>query len=456
MRLQIFCRGAVSLLLLYVALVVALLWPRQAAADFLAVNSHQATLELRARVHWVGSIDRPEAEVLELVHRQMRLSIGPLRRMKYSASWSPILDVEWHDRGAEGERAWAEYTLRSQVLSHNQNAKALELVWVNEPERAERHAFWSCRRRFWDFPTWYHWTPRRSGCSLREGRDFQRLSAELKALGPAPERSHASAMMAPPYQNLVQNGKIHVTAIFGHERWLSTLSSRDLGRDQYAQFREYLLREGYQLQRLSDAEIQKRWGRHWGPQPRAELARFVPPRGATFGASLGATFGASLGGAPRAEIEVELLSVPTQMFSPGSGYFVEALARAWEKSSVILYAGHAGLGLNIDPEWLAIRRGRQIETSTRAQLVHLATCLTYTHLGDRIWGLKTDAESALHVIGYAGGETPFRSMASELHNTLAALREWVIGKRHPTYAEILERAAAEPHLMHVLTAPSLR
>jgi hypothetical protein len=160
--------------------------------------------------------------------------------------------------------------------------------------------------------------------------------------------------------------------------------------------------------------------------------------------------------APKAEIEVELLSVPTQVFSPGSGYFVEALARAWEQSSVILFAGHAGLGLNIDPDWLAIRRGRRIETSSRAQLVHLATCLTYTHLGDRIWGLKTDVESALHLIGYAGGETPFRSMAGELHNTLSALREWAIGDRLPTYAEILERAAAEPHLMHVLTAPSLR
>ncbi len=123
---------------------------------------------------------------------------------------------------------------------------------------------------------------------------------------------------------------------------------------------------------------------------------------------------------------------------------------------MILFAGHAGLGLNIDPEWLARRRGRPMNFAGHAQLVHLATCLTYTHLGDRIWGAKADPESALHVIGYAGGETPFRSMAMELHNTLSAVREWAKGDRAPTYSELLSRAPSEPHLMHLLTAPSLR
>jgi hypothetical protein len=156
-------RGALAVLMGAVVLVISLIGIAQLAhADFLAVNSKEAFIELRARVQRVGSIERSEAELTQLIQRQIRMSIGPLRRRVHAASWSPSSQIEWHARGQRGDRAWAEYTLRSQVVSHNQNGSELELVWVTEPERAERQAFWTCRRRFLDLPTWYHMFPRRS------------------------------------------------------------------------------------------------------------------------------------------------------------------------------------------------------------------------------------------------------------------------------------------------------
>ena len=259
---------------------------------------------------------------------------------------------------------------------------------------------------------WYFWSPDRPGCTLQENVDFKRFTGQVT-------RIKNTVITYPEYNRLVTPDHIlPISVFFGvNDKFKNPESGSDVGASEYIATRDELLSRGYQL-------IER--------QPKQEKrAYWIVLEKETL----------------RATIRVKMFfgrTGATEDESNGN-VFHQAFADAMENSSVILYAGHSGLGGNLNLSRIENDLSRKLKIDPdRYQIVLADGCSSYSYYNLKYYTRKSSKN--LDIVTNAI-ESTFSRGVSTSAGILRAVDSWAMGDKVISYQEIIESL----HLGNFLT-----
>lgn len=214
---------------------------------------------------------------------------------------------------------------------------------------------------------WYFFNPKAYGCPLKENVDYFNVQGTLQYY----QNTKASY---PEYERLFVNGELTFHILFGmddsSQDW-NPKSSKDLSAQSYRQLKQALVQWGYQSKVWSKAEISSFFGNlgYFSTQPYVEELVKQTPKGIV---RYRIFFGAST--------IYEGLA------------FQKFLSYSLKSSSIMLYAGHSGLGeyLNLD----LMQNNAQLKMTAdqnRYQIYYFNSCSSYPYYNSQYFNLKRTA-----------------------------------------------------------------
>lgn len=214
---------------------------------------------------------------------------------------------------------------------------------------------------------WYFFNPTAFGCPLKENVDYYKVQGAIQYY-------QNTKNTYPEYERLFVNGELTFHILFGmddsSQDW-NPKSSKDLSAQSYRQMRQYLTKWGYQAKVWSAQEIQTFFGKlgYYGSQPFVEELVKQTPKGTV---RYRIFFGAST--------IYEGLA------------FQKFLSYSLMNASIVLYAGHSGLGeyLNLD----LMQNNAQLKMTAnqqRYQIYYFNSCSSYPYYNSQYFNLKRTA-----------------------------------------------------------------
>lgn len=214
---------------------------------------------------------------------------------------------------------------------------------------------------------WYFFNPTAYGCPLKENVDYSRVQGVVQYY-------QNTKNTYPEYERLFVNGELTFHILFGmddsSQDW-NPKSSKDLSAQSYRQMKQYLTKWGYQAKVWSAQEIQTFFGNlgYYGSQPFVEELVKQTPKGTV---RYRIFFGAST--------IYEGLA------------FQRFLSYSLMNASIVLYAGHSGLGeyLNLD----LMQNNAQLKMTAnqqRYQIYYFNSCSSYPYYNSQYFNLKRTA-----------------------------------------------------------------
>lgn len=197
---------------------------------------------------------------------------------------------------------------------------------------------------------WYFWSPDRDGCKLKEGKDYVLVSAKIN-------RFTNTKLSYPEYQNLPDaKGNITIHVLFGMddtEMNRNPLKSRDINAYNYREFRDYLIKNGYEATQWTEEQVKSVAISLNGDVPFVETIQ-------------------------KGKLIYRFFYGPTGIDEDSLGFhwfYKDAL----EKASVMMYEGHSGLGAHLDLDSIEESLGTPIKFSKRYQIYFFDSCTSYKY-----------------------------------------------------------------------------
>jgi hypothetical protein len=198
---------------------------------------------------------------------------------------------------------------------------------------------------------WYFWSPDRPGCKLVVNKDYLVLKASI-------HRRENTKLSFPEYKKLPNSkGEISVSVFFGKETPNSEnnpLVSDDANAINYKTMRWHLLSLGYKNAIWKKSQIETIIKQHAVSIPFIETFK-------------------------RNNIEYRVFFGDTDLGKAGKAFhwfYKDAI----EKASVVIYAGHSGLGKRLDIESIEESLGKKIIFNLdRYQIFFIDSCSSYLH-----------------------------------------------------------------------------
>lgn len=274
---------------------------------------------------------------------------------------------------------------------------------------------------------WYFFNPHAYGCPLQAGTDYQQLDGNLQFLP-------STGTTYPEYQRLVNEKVINAHLFFGmNDPSLSRnpVSSRDIGASAYRSLRQNLIQKGYQVHTWTAAEFEKYFDGQSFLYPFVEDFSKAAPSGVT--------------------MKVRLFFGPTDTYS-AQGFF-KFYQQALLQSSLLVYAGHSGLGEYLDLATLHGQSGLQFSMpKDRYQILFFNGCSSYPYYNQQYLGLKFSPQDPrgtknLDIITN-GLATLFLAITPSTTAIFSAVENWVFSGRRMSYQDML-RTADSSNLMAV-------
>lgn len=274
---------------------------------------------------------------------------------------------------------------------------------------------------------WYFFNPHAYGCPLKEGQDFLQVEGDLHFLP-------ATGTTYPEYQRLVSDNSVSVHLFFGmNDPGLSRnpINSRDIGAPAYRSLRQGLLQKGYQVHTWTASELEQYFGGRRLQYPYVEDFQKQAPSGVI--------------------MRVRLFFGPTDTYS-AEGFF-KFYQQALQQASLLVYAGHSGLGEYLDLPTLQRQSGLSFAMPRdRYQVLFFNGCSSYPYYNQQYLKLKMSAQDPrgtknLDIITN-GLATLFYAITPSTTTVFSAVESWVFTGRRMSYQDML-RAADSSNLMAV-------
>lgn len=281
---------------------------------------------------------------------------------------------------------------------------------------------------------WYYWNVNHPFCP-RDQLEIDEVEVRY-----SPDSQQAASSLpdvAPRYDQLVDKGgeiAIHVLVGMNLESGVpGRLVADDVADDEddlmaieLRKLMPFFSDYGYQRRDVSTAEIEK-------VAAILDLEENPLPYVAEFTRQLS-----------RATIRVRVFFGPTR--GP-QHYFHRFYRDALEKSAMLVFKGHSGLGAHLDLENIEATHNLEVALNPAYQIIFLNTCRATGYYRDDLFRRKKAAGGAagletLDVIS-AGGITLLESMADSSMALLDAIHRWADGGRRATYKEILKGVEAD-------------
>ncbi len=223
---------------------------------------------------------------------------------------------------------------------------------------------------------WYFWAPapHNPRCKLVEGRDYLRIQGAFT-------RDENTQTSYPEYHRLAdaRTGAIDISLFFGMDDPASNANpdkSRDLSASNYLEARAGLRRMGYAVERLEGAE---------------QLKLVRDPE--VF--STGHTLERLTKSTSRGEVRIHMFFGQTGS-DEQSRAFRLYYKRALEKSAVLIYNGHSGLGSHLSIPTIESLEGLDVDLPRgKYQIYFFNSCSSYTYYNRSYFNRKRSTDDRL-------------------------------------------------------------
>lgn len=361
--------------------------------DYVAFNSTEAILEFNGSVEY--ETDRqPQLRTLKkVIANQLEYIVGPMSSMKYTAV--PKGDEEISDiqiLSKRGNKLTIGYKYKGTIVVQNGPKETYNVYLPINPTKIYAAGMVGrenpCTDEHYqtegDF--WYFWSPDREGCRLKEGKDYNIVKGKI-------QRFVNTKHSYPEYQNLPdEKGYITIHVLFGMDDpslSRNPLTSNDTNAYNYREFRNYLLKNGYQSTIWNERQVRSIAKTLDGAAPFVETIQ-------------------------KGKLAYRFFFAPTGIDQDAKGFhwfYKDAI----ENASIMMYEGHSGLGGHLDLDSIEEDLGVQIKFNTkRYQIFFFDSCTSYRYYNAAYFERKitnTDPNGTKKLDIFTNGlETLFSSM----------------------------------------------
>ncbi len=393
-------------------------------------KSSEAALSFDA---FVDADQKPNAqEARDLVTDHVQYLFGPMMLSKTMAA--PKGDEKTSVTRIEGSRVFYHYT--GTLVMQTGPRTSYIVILPNNPHalfvKTDKPAGLNpCTDDHYqsegDF--WYFWSPSRPGCSklIKEGDDYQVIEATLTRI---PNVTHSR----PEYERLPNKmGDIKISFLMGMDDGYSSPNpitsegrrNDDLNAVNYRKIRKKLIDLGFVSRVLTHDEIRKVVKADVRPLPYVE--------------QLVQTYNGNRAN----RIVIDLFFGRTQINEASKGFHYY-LKDGIEKSSVLMYDGHSGLGGNLFlPDLEAELKKRFVPKKEQYQIYYFNSCSSYAYYNKMFFGRKKSASSPngtkdLDIVT-TGLEAPFEGSVEVDVDFITSVHRWAKLGTVTGYAELIRR-----------------
>lgn len=256
---------------------------------------------------------------------------------------------------------------------------------------------------------WYFFNPHGYSCPLEKDIDYKQLKGSL-------EYFENTKDTFPEYERLTQDGVISVDFFYGMDNPSLThnpLKSKDYNADNYRQMRDYLIGQQYEYLILGDGTLDTLYKEQFTKSTPAGL------------------------------IKVTMFFGGTDTYS--GQYFRQEWIKSLSQNSVVIYAGHSGLGSYLDIKEIEAYSGLKLNMANdRYQILFMNGCSSYPYYGDPYFDLKkseVDPNGTKNLDIITNGlSTYFSAIAPSNQAVFNAIEKWALTNEKTSYQKIIEEA----------------
>lgn len=268
---------------------------------------------------------------------------------------------------------------------------------------------------------WYFWNPSKWRCPLQENEHYKRVTTSI-------ERLENTTESYPEYDRLAdEDGVISIHVFFGMDNPFAERNpqnSEDINAGNYREFKQSLLSQklGFKSKKV------------WSRDDIYTVATSKPTN-VPFVEELEKV-------TPKAKLLVRLFFGPTD-----SGYYSQAFYHffddALSNSSVMIYAGHSGLGKYLSLPGIKRASGLPLRpNANRYQIYYFNSCSSYPYYNEMFFNEKRseeDSKGTKNLDIFTNGLSTFFHV---LHDTdlavVKAVNAWATGKGRVSYQGLAE------------------
>lgn len=253
---------------------------------------------------------------------------------------------------------------------------------------------------------WYFWNPYRKQCThLADEPIGQKIKIEVK-------KAYERTLDSNPRFDLLRgpNGNgdwFRVDIVFGFND--SSSKRKDEGRLGFAELKNFLLKKGFKKNEDATISISPAISQH-------------PNKYVRFHKEL------VLDSGKRIAVEINTLLTETQILSEDTS-FALFFKEAVQNADVFIYAGHSGLGGNLDIEALEAKAGNKfVFNSEKRQIFLLESCASYSYYLEPFRERKSRAKLDVITNGlssyYEDGAKVIKAFLNDLLDPSTHQRDW--------------------------------
>ena len=354
------------------AISLSLLASSAQAGMYVGAKSTEANYSFKAQVETRSATPPTEAQALEIIERQVQHLHGPwtIAPSKAALKENHRIEIESIDTEERGRHvisyAYAGTIVLEQRMGPTEGDRGkFDALLPVDPDRIYEAGMVGdhnpCTDPHYqaegDF--WYFWNPMKYGCRLKEGTDYLRVAGDFV-------RFKNTTETYPEYHRLVdpETGKLEISVLFGMDdpeaHDTNANMSRDVNAPNYRAIRSELVQMGFTATRLGGVE-------------KYQLIRDKKALSESF------TLERLTKSTPKGTIEI-LMYFGASGIDEKSRAFHFLYKRALEKSAVMLYNGHSGLGGHLDIRNIEELQGIDISLPrNRYQIYYFNSCSSYSY-----------------------------------------------------------------------------
>jgi len=257
---------------------------------------------------------------------------------------------------------------------------------------------------------WYFWNPQLGGCPMINGLDYDLIHANLTW-------KQNTKISYPEYSRLIEAGNIRIDILMGlNDSSLDhdPFKSRDVAADNFRRLHKQLIKVGYQPKVWNLEEIRK-----IAPTAK-ENDVFVETLVKT---------------TANAKIEIRFFFGGTSYF--GENAFQYFMKDSIENANVYIYAGHSGLGENLDVEKIERRNNFQIQFNpNKYQIFFFNGCSSYPYYNSSYFAKKSGSRN-LDILTN-GLATFFSAINPSTYALIQAIDIYASTGKRQSYQEIIK------------------
>ncbi len=340
---------------------------------FYSPSAHEAQLKFNYSVELYKTSQPRETEFKTAIDKQLSFLFGAFSNQNRQAV--PKGDHTFQILKAQqvNSTTWrADYTYSGRILiSQGSNTYSFFLpirpyeIWVKSLANNSNNPY-PCTdsQHPQEGYFWYFFNPKAYGCNLKENVDYFSVQGQLQFL-------QNTKLTFPEYERLFVNGELTFDILFGMDNssldW-NPRSSKDLSAQSYRQMKSVLSQWGYKGRVWTAEELQSFFGKlgYYNQMPFVEQLAKITPKG---------------------KVTYRIFFGPSTIYD-GMG-FQKFLSNSLMNSSIMLYAGHSGLGEYLNLDLIHSHSNLKLHANqNRYQIYFFNSCSSYPYYNSQYLNLK--------------------------------------------------------------------